>query len=84
VKEREGKRSLFYKKAPQKIFDGWRMWHGSATAALEAALYAEASETRHGRESGHPRLLCNGVFHANAPRTKVFCGAFPQKSDPFP
>jgi len=38
---------------------------------------------RHARGSGHPRLECNGASNAHAPRTKVFCGAFFQKSDRF-
>jgi len=37
VQEKERKRSLFYKKAPQKIFDGCCRWNGLRTAALEAA-----------------------------------------------
>jgi hypothetical protein len=61
------KRSLFCKKAPQKTFIN---------------LPPKASH-RHARESGYPRLPDCGVASTQDPRTKVFCGAFLQKSDLF-
>jgi hypothetical protein len=38
------KRSLFYKKAPQKIFDGWCAWHGSRQAATWPTPVAPGAE----------------------------------------
>jgi hypothetical protein len=34
LKKVKGKRSLFYKKVPQKIFDHWCPWHRLSPAAL--------------------------------------------------
>jgi hypothetical protein len=56
-KEGEGKRSLFYKKAPQKIFDGWCLWHGRRPAALEAARMDDGVAKTHARRT---KVFCAG------------------------